>query len=645
MFHLIDEIERLRKLWKDSEESKKRLNADMREAEEALAKARKKLAMFDIDVKDTQKHLRALMEENKALKLDLNVYETREKQLKDAMKNGIFNSLTKEDRDQFKFLHEPLVRTYSKRVQQRHPHLMEDTQDDEDDSEVDYDETGDSFEEVIHLRNGREVRRSSAAGNAVGGKRRSASAHAITAAANSKRSRSRVMTATIDEEPNEGGTPPKRCRDDGSTPHQEMTTTTTTTTTTTIHNSRAQNQDPPRVSLHRQLTRRSLSCGSIPSCDQTPGQTTNNIGLGMSSAILTKSTLDIRTLKRGTPAWTNGTTRDIAMRPHTFIEAGIKAMRKCDKCATALKLATSMKCRDCHQVVHRSCCNKLHLPCIPRPKTMMTPKSALRGAKPGAGEFRLQDFCTSAKPMIPAAVIHCVVALEARGLTQEGIYRVPGQVRTVNVLLDELRSKTVPNVGLHDVEVITDTLKRFLRDLKDPLIPRTSRQELIVAANLYSTDPDNGRLALNRVICELPQANRDTLAYLFIHWRKVIAQSSRNKMNCEAMARMVAPAVMGHPVKQSQSQAIAGRDATDCHRAMTALFEFDDVYWQRFLGTSAVSMASNQIETARHQDNFALCDRSILGPVTTSPATPLLARSANATRARGAHLLGSMFHD
>lgn len=37
MFHLIDEIERLRKLWKDSEESKKRLNADMREAEEALA--------------------------------------------------------------------------------------------------------------------------------------------------------------------------------------------------------------------------------------------------------------------------------------------------------------------------------------------------------------------------------------------------------------------------------------------------------------------------------------------------------------------------------------------------------------------------------------------------------------------------------
>uniref|UniRef100_A0A1I7TM02 Rac GTPase-activating protein 1 n=1 Tax=Caenorhabditis tropicalis TaxID=1561998 RepID=A0A1I7TM02_9PELO len=647
MFHLIDEIERLRKLWKDSEESKKRLNAEMRETEEALAKARKKLAMFDIDVKDTQKHMRALMEENKALKLDLNVYETREKQLKDAMKNGIFNSLTKEDREQFQFLHDaPLVRTYSKRVQQRHPHLMEETLEEADDSEVDYDVTGDSFEEVITLRNGREVRRSSAAGN-TGAKRRSASAHATsTNAGNSKRSRSRVMAATIDEEPfqNEGGTPPKRYRDDGAVSpvaHPEVTTTTTTTTTTTIHNSR---QNQGRLSSHRQLTRRSLSCGSIPSCD-TPGQTTHNNGMGLSSAVLTKSTLDIRTLKRGAPAWTNGTTRDIAMRKHTFVDPGIRAMKKCDKCGVVLKLATSMKCRDCHQVVHKVCCDRLHLPCIPRPKTMMTPKSASRGAKTGAGEFRLQDFCTAAKPMIPAPVIHCVVALEARGLTQEGIYRVPGQTRTVTMLLDELRSKTVPNVSLHDVEVITDTLKRFLRDLKDPLIPRTSRQELIAASNLYSTDPDNGRLALNRVICELPQANRDTLAYLFIHWRKVIAQSSRNKMNCEAMARMVAPAVMGHPIKQTQSQAIAGRDMQDCHRAITALFEFDDVYWQRFLGTPTSSIASsNQIEVARHE-NLALCDRSILGPVTTSPATPLLARSAAATRARGAHLLGPMFND
>uniref|UniRef100_A0A8R1DUA2 Uncharacterized protein n=1 Tax=Caenorhabditis japonica TaxID=281687 RepID=A0A8R1DUA2_CAEJA len=642
MFHLIDEIDRLRKLWKEAEESKKRLNAEMRETEEALAKARKKLALYDIDVKDTQKHMRVLMEENKALKLDLNVFETREKQLKEAMKNGAFDSLTKEDRDQFAFLREPLVRTYSKRVQQRHPHLMEETQDDEDDEDVDYDETGDSFDEVITLRNGREVRRSSAAGNHMGGpKRRSASAHA-GAAVNAKRSRSRAMAATIDEEPNEGGTPPKRCRDDGTTspgPHQEVTTTTTTTTTTLIHNSRG--AAPGRISVHRQLTRRSLSVGSVPSCDQTPGQTTvnHNGGMGMSSAILTKSTLDIRTLKRGTPAWTNGTIKDIAMRPHTFEDAGIKAMRKCDKCGTALKLASSMKCKDCHQVVHKSCCHKLHLPCIPRPKQMMTPKSTSRQP---VVKFRLQDFCTAAKPMIPSAIIHCVVALEQRGLSQDGLYRVPGVKTTSSALLNELRSKAVPNVSLHDVEVITETLKRFLRELKDPLIPRTSRDELITASSLYTMDPDNGRLALNRVICELPQANRDTMAYLFLHWRKVIAMSDRNKMNLDNMARVLAPCVMGLQSKTTgMTLAIANRDVQDCERTMKALFSFDDVYWQRFLGPTSVNAP---IETIRHE-NVALCDRSILGPVTTSPATPLLSRAAHVTRNRGAHLLGPMRDD
>ncbi|CAI2349343.1 unnamed protein product [Caenorhabditis sp. 36 PRJEB53466] len=627
MMHLVDEIDRLRKLWKEAEESRQQAVLETRKMEEALAKARKELTMSDIDVKDHKKHLRAMMEENKALKLDLNVYETREKQLKEAVKNGVFDSLTKEDRDQFAFLREPLRRNHSQRVHQRYPHLMEETQEEEDDSEVDYDETGDSFEDVIPLRNGREVRRS---GNHAA-KRRSASAHAPAVAVNSKRSRSRVMAPTIDEEPfqHEGGTPPKRCRDDGG--HPEMTTTTTTTTTT------IQNARQAATSLPRKMSRRSLSCGSIPSCDQTPGMQTTTNNVGMVSAILTKSTLDVRSMNKRTPAWTDGTVQEIAHRPHTFVEAGIKAMRKCDKCGTSLILTNSWKCKDCHQVVHKSCCNKLHLPCIPRPKNLMTPKSTSRNQKL---EYRLQDFCTLAKPMIPSAVIHCVVALEAHGLGQEGLYRVPGPIRTVTALLDELRSKTVPNVSLQDVEVVTETLKRFLRELRDPLVPRTSRQEFIAAATMFATDPDDGRLALNKAICELPHANRDTMSYLFVHWRKVISHSDRNKMTAENMARVLAPCVMGLP---KVTQPSVNRDVRDCERTLMALFSFDDIYWQRFLGTSAAALAAtaHPIESIR-QERVALCDRSILGPVSKSPGTPLIARPAQMTRQRGANILGSM---
>ncbi|CAI2349344.1 unnamed protein product [Caenorhabditis sp. 36 PRJEB53466] len=614
MIHLIDELDRLRKLWKQAEEAKKQTIGEMRDVEEQLAKARKELEMSALDVKDHKKHLRAMMEENKALKLDLNVLETREKQLKNAMKNGAFDSLTKADREQFAFLREPLQRNHSKRVQLRYPHLMEETQEEEDDSEVDYDETGDSFEDVMPLRNGREVRKS---GNQLP-KRRSSSAHAtpiLTNAGNAKRSRSRVITATIDEEPNESGTPPKRGRSNGTTTQ----VTTTTSTTTTI--------------LNREFSRRSMSCDNMTSME-TPSRQANNL------SIRTKSTVDVRTLKKGTPAWTDGSSRDIAHRTHTFVDGGINPMRKCDKC-DALILAKSFKCTDCHQVVHKDCSSRLRLPCIPRPKAVMTPKSA--GRNYPKVQYTLQDFCTSAKPMIPSSVVHCVVALEARGLTTEGIYRVPGSTKTVSALLEELRSaKSVPNVALHDVEVIADTLKRFLRELRDPLIPRSSRQELISAAKTYWTDPDNGRLALNRVICELPQANRDTLAYLFIHWRKVISRAEFNNMNIDNMARILSVAVMGPMKSVLQSSQTEARYLQDCERTLKALFEFDDGYWQRFLG--ALSTRTAVVAEPMRHESVALCDRSILGPVTTSPATPLLSRAPKNVR-RGAHLLGPMRDD
>ncbi|CAB3398115.1 unnamed protein product [Caenorhabditis bovis] len=599
MIHLVNEIDRLRKLWKASEESKKKILEEARQTERQLIETRKTVEVQKSDLADTRKHMSVVMEENRALKLDLNVYETREKQLKEAMKSGLFDSLTKEDRDQFAFLREPLMRTHSTRVQAKYPQILHETQDDGDDSEVDYDVTGDSLDEVIVLRNGREVRRSSVARN-----RRSSSAQPNVAptapAINSKRSRSRVMTATIEEEPSEGGTPPKRCRD-GSSNAPEVTTTTTTTTTLTIT---GKDGRPGRSSVHRTVTRRSLSCGSVPSVG-TPGQTTGMVG---GNAAITKSTLDIRTLKRcvNAPSWTTGSSKDIAAREHTFEEVGINfVIQKCDGCQSSIFASKSLKCKDCHQSVHKMCARLLHPPCVPRQKTISTPKSVNRTQR---REYRLQDFCTSAKPMIPYPIVHCVVALEKNRLNHIGLYRVPGDVRVVGKLLTELRtSKTVPNLDIQDSDVITETLKRFLRDLRDPLVPKTSRAEILSAGALYAADQAKGRLALNRVICELPQANRDTMAYLFLHWKKVIAHSEFNKMDEKPMATCLAPAVMGMPQKIDKT---AAHDVANCERTMIALFSFDDIYWQRFLNNQ-----TDVIETPRYAEtNAAVFDRSILGP-------------------------------
>lgn len=38
----------------------------------------------------------------------------------------------------------------------------------------------------------------------------------------------------------------------------------------------------------------------------------------------------------------------------------------------------------------------------------------------------LAAFCPTIVPRVPALIVHCVTEVERRGLTQVGIYRVPG---------------------------------------------------------------------------------------------------------------------------------------------------------------------------------------------------------------------------
>ena len=40
----------------------------------------------------------------------------------------------------------------------------------------------------------------------------------------------------------------------------------------------------------------------------------------------------------------------------------------------------------------------------------------------------LASFCPNSIPRVPAILVHCVTEIERRGLTDVGIYRVPGSV-------------------------------------------------------------------------------------------------------------------------------------------------------------------------------------------------------------------------
>ncbi|GMR50173.1 hypothetical protein PMAYCL1PPCAC_20368, partial [Pristionchus mayeri] len=491
----------------------------------------------------------------------------------------------------------------------------------EEEESVDYDKTEDDIEEdeeiPPHTRSGRVFRQSSSNNHAH---RRSASAHVLP----TKRSRA---FATVEEvmEGETGLAPQKKRSRDGIN-----LTSTNTEVTTTITIDELQQPVKAKLTIRRSMNR-SMSESNL----LEHGSAARPLPM-----VGTTSTMDLRT-PRAIESWTRG--RPIEQRAHRFEKMpSFFKMTSCDVCNGGINFAAkpAVRCIDCNQHAHTSCKKRLVVPCIPKsatPARSKTPANSKIGP-------RLQEFCPPTAPMIPAPLIHCVVALERKGLEYPGIYRVPGNKAQVDRLLLELKtSRAVPKLELQDIEVITGCIKQFLHQLRDPLIPKTSREEFVRAATTENYS------ALHTAIRELPQPNRDTLAYLCLHWLKVVARSTLNKMPSENLIRCLAPTVVGSGYNLT-SQGMASDEASKSMAVLDALLKLDTSYWEQFLtydGTSKSSgstlggtmgtlsitpkappllaSSSRTVSRPHHRDfsedssSSSAVDQSILGPISGDP--------------------------
>lgn len=74
-------------------------------------------------------------------------------------------------------------------------------------------------------------------------------------------------------------------------------------------------------------------------------------------------------------------------------------------------------------MAHPECRERVPLPCL---AVVATPR--------GTSGTTIADYCGKTSPMVPALIIHCVFEVEARGLSEVGIYRIPGSERDVKTL-------------------------------------------------------------------------------------------------------------------------------------------------------------------------------------------------------------------
>uniref|UniRef100_A0A8C9YBC4 ArfGAP with RhoGAP domain, ankyrin repeat and PH domain 3 n=1 Tax=Sander lucioperca TaxID=283035 RepID=A0A8C9YBC4_SANLU len=145
---------------------------------------------------------------------------------------------------------------------------------------------------------------------------------------------------------------------------------------------------------------------------------------------------------------------------------------------------------------------------------------------------------------IPIIVDSCLSFITQYGLGHEGIYRKNGARSRIKLLMDEFRNdarNVKLRIGDHFIEDVTDVLKRFFREVDDP----------VVMADLHPLWQDAAKIPqksqrLDRykeIIRSLPRVNRTTLTALISHLYRVQKCADLNQMCTKNLSLLFAPSL------------------------------------------------------------------------------------------------------
>ncbi|KAK2516437.1 Racgap1, partial [Columba guinea] len=328
------------------------------------------------------------------------------------------------------------------------------------------------------------------------------------------------------------------------------------------------------------------------------------------------------------------------VRLHDFVSKTVIKPESCVPCGKRVKFGKiSLKCRDCRVVTHPECRDRCPLPCIP----------TLTGTPVRIGEGTLMDFVPSTPPMIPSIIVHCVNEIEQRGLHETGLYRISGCDKTVRELKEKfLRGKTIPLLSkVEDIHAICGLLKDFLRNLKEPLLTFRLNKTFMEAAEI--SDEDNSIAAMYQAVGELPQANRDTLAFLMIHLQRV-AQSPETKMDITNLAKVFGPTIVAHAVPDPDPMTLL-QDTKRQPKVVERLLLLPMDYWSQLMMVEQENIdPAHVIENVNAYSTPQTPDAkvSMLGPLTTpehqlckTPSSSSLSQRVRATFSKTTPRFGS----
>ncbi|XP_058049588.1 rho GTPase-activating protein 15 isoform X2 [Ahaetulla prasina] len=168
----------------------------------------------------------------------------------------------------------------------------------------------------------------------------------------------------------------------------------------------------------------------------------------------------------------------------------------------------------------------------------------------------LHNVCERDGSTVPHFVKMCIKAVEERGLDVDGIYRVSGNLATIQKLrfvVNQEEKLNLDDSQWEDIHVVTGALKMFFRELPEPLFPYCFFEQFVEAIKIQ--EHDSQVKAIKDLVQRLPRPNYDTMNLVFAHLQKIAAKENMNLMSPQSLGIVFGPTLL-RPEKETGSMAI-----------------------------------------------------------------------------------------
>ncbi|NXL65087.1 RHG25 protein, partial [Chordeiles acutipennis] len=141
---------------------------------------------------------------------------------------------------------------------------------------------------------------------------------------------------------------------------------------------------------------------------------------------------------------------------------------------------------------------------------------------------------------VPILVQKCAEFIREHGVSEEGIFRLPGQDNLVKQLRDAFDAGERPSFDRDtDVHTVASLFKLYLRELPEPVVPWMQYEDFLLCGQALDVDERKGHQELLKQLSLLPRDNYNLLSYICRFLHEIQLNSSVNKMSVDNLATVI----------------------------------------------------------------------------------------------------------